>query len=90
MYNDGYSVADPRCLSRILIFIHPRSYNNKKRGEISCLTFFVATNFTKLKIISFSKKHQIPDPEPQHWEDSRKQELYTGYKSSLWIRIQAF
>jgi hypothetical protein len=36
------SVADPLCLSRILIFIYPGSNNSKKReGEkISCPTFF--------------------------------------------------
>jgi hypothetical protein len=45
-------------LSRILIFIHPGSriqkQKTKEKGErISCPTFFVATNITKLKIILF-------------------------------------
>jgi hypothetical protein len=62
------SVADPGYLSRILIFTHSGSRISdpgsripdpktatKERGEkkISCQTFFVATNFTKLKIILF-------------------------------------
>jgi hypothetical protein len=41
------SVADPGCLSRILIFVHLAS--RKK----FVATFFVATNITKLKIILF-------------------------------------
>jgi hypothetical protein len=51
------SVADPGCLSRILIFTHPGSRIQKqqqKRGvkkNLLSLTFFVATNFTKLHII---------------------------------------
>jgi hypothetical protein len=54
------SVADPGCLSRILIFTHSGSRIQKqqqKRGvkKICCQTFFVATNFTKLKIILFFK-----------------------------------
>ncbi len=57
------SVADPGCLSRVLIFTHPGSRipdpktatTKKDRGEknnlLSYCTFYVATNFTKLKII---------------------------------------
>jgi hypothetical protein len=49
------SVADPGCLSRILIFTHPGSRipdpkaATKERGEkeIVVMPFFVATNFTK-------------------------------------------
>ncbi len=46
--------------SRILIFTHSGSQIQKqqqKRGvkKISCQTFYVATNFTKLKIILFFK-----------------------------------
>ncbi len=44
--------------SRILIFTHPRSKNSNKREgwkKVSCHTFFVAINFTKLKIILFLK-----------------------------------
>jgi hypothetical protein len=41
-----YSVANPECLSRIQIFIHPGSIpltTTKEEGEkkICCLTFFV-------------------------------------------------
>jgi hypothetical protein len=42
--------------SWILIFTHPGSKNSNKREEgekTCCHTFFVATNFTKLKIILF-------------------------------------
>ncbi len=54
----GTSVADPGCLFRILIFTHPGSRIQKqqqKRGvkKICCHTFFVATNFAKVNIISF-------------------------------------
>jgi hypothetical protein len=59
-YSKG-SVADPGCLSRILIFTHPRSLSlipdpktaTKARGEkkFFAIPFYVATNFTKLKII---------------------------------------
>jgi hypothetical protein len=50
------SVADPGCLSRILIFTHPGSRIQKqqqKRGEkkLVVIPFYVATNFTKLNII---------------------------------------
>jgi hypothetical protein len=52
------SVADPGCLSRILIFTHPGSRISdpktatKERGEKNLIiTFNVAINFTKLKII---------------------------------------
>ncbi len=51
----GSSVADPGCLSRILIFTHPGSWipdpkiAPKERSEkICCLTFFVGANFTKI------------------------------------------
>ncbi len=55
------SVADPGCLSRILIFTHPGSRISdpktaiKDRGEkyFFVKPFFVATNFTKLTIILF-------------------------------------
>ncbi len=68
-----FSVADPGCLSRILIFTHPGSRisdpgsqipdlgsripdpktGRKERGEKIFFVkhFFVATNFTKCKII---------------------------------------
>jgi hypothetical protein len=57
------SVADPVCLSRILIFTHPGSRipdpktATKERGEkkLVVIPFFVASNFTKLKIILFLK-----------------------------------
>jgi hypothetical protein len=45
------SVADPGCLSRILIITHPGSKNSNWREwwkKISCHTCFVAINFTKL------------------------------------------
>ncbi len=53
------SVADPGCLSRILIFTHPGSRipdpktSTKERGEkkFVVITFYVAMNFTKLHII---------------------------------------
>jgi hypothetical protein len=49
----GTSIADPGCLSRILIFFHRGSNNNnKERGEqFLVLTFCVAINFNKWKII---------------------------------------
>jgi len=57
------SVADPGCLSRKLIFNHPRSPDlgsriqkqQQKRNEkkkFGVIPFFVATNFPKLQIIS--------------------------------------
>jgi hypothetical protein len=56
------SVVDPVCLSWILIFIRPGSQipdptRATKGGsnKICCLTFSVATNFTKLKIIIFEQ-----------------------------------
>jgi hypothetical protein len=56
------SVADPGCLSRILIFVHPGSRipnpgsknSNKREGwkkYYLFYLFFVATNITKFKII---------------------------------------
>jgi hypothetical protein len=50
------SVAEPGCLSRILIFTHPGSKNSNKRGgwkKTCCRTvpYCVTTNFTQLKII---------------------------------------
>ncbi len=54
------SVADPGCLSRILIFTHPGSqisdpgskHSKKREGWKKILSyFFVVTNFTKLNII---------------------------------------
>ncbi len=53
MYLVTRSVADPGCLSRILIFIHSGSrirIQQRKRGK-KIVPFYVATNFTKLKII---------------------------------------
>jgi hypothetical protein len=62
---------------QILIFTHPGSKvpglgsrfpdpktSTKERGEkqICCHTFFVATNFTKLKIILFLKKRKKIGP----------------------------
>ncbi len=54
------SVADPVCLSRIPDpdFTHPGSKNSNKRegwNKTYYHTFFVATNFTKLKILLFLK-----------------------------------
>jgi hypothetical protein len=57
------SVADPGCLSRILIITHPGSRipdpktATKERGEKKLVVklLFVATNFTKLNIILFLK-----------------------------------
>jgi hypothetical protein len=57
------SVADPGCLSRILIFTHPGSWildpktATKERGEkkLVVIPFFVAINSTKLKFILFLK-----------------------------------
>jgi hypothetical protein len=64
------SVADPRCLSRILIFTHSGSrildlgsripdpeIATKERGEKKLVVkpFFVVKNFTKLKFILFFK-----------------------------------
>jgi hypothetical protein len=56
--NVKISVADPGCLSRILIFTHPGSRipdpktRTKERGEKKLLSylFFVGKNFTKLQI----------------------------------------
>jgi hypothetical protein len=54
-----FSVADPGCLFRILIFIYPGSRisdptNSNKRGtKLAVLLFSVATNFSKLKITYF-------------------------------------
>ncbi len=52
------SVADPGCLSRILIFTHPRSQisdpgsknSNKREGwkEICCHTYFYSHKFNKI------------------------------------------
>jgi hypothetical protein len=62
-FRDKTSVADPGCLSRILIFTHPGSRIQdripdpktaiKERGEkkFDVIPFYVATNFTKLYII---------------------------------------
>ncbi len=48
-----FSVADPECISWILILFHAdrTSYNNKKGGEgkISRQTFFVVYNFQNIK-----------------------------------------
>jgi hypothetical protein len=64
------SVADPGCLSRILIFTHPGSripdlgsripdpkIATKERGEkkFDVISFYVATNFAKLYIILILK-----------------------------------
>jgi hypothetical protein len=50
-----HNVADPECLARILIIsIAKRDNKNKKGGGKICrLTFFVATNFTNLKLFYF-------------------------------------
>ncbi len=91
------NVADPGCLSGILIFYPSRipdlgsriQKQQQKRGvkKISCYTFFCSHKFHKieyyfifykLKIrkkpipdpgsqIQGSKRHRIPDPDPQHW-----------------------
>jgi hypothetical protein len=59
-------VADPGCLSGILIFTHPGSRipdpktATKERGEKKfVITFYVATNFTKLLIILVLLKKKI-------------------------------
>jgi hypothetical protein len=57
------SVADPGCLSRILIFTHPGSRIQKqlqKRGVNKIFFvkhFFVATNFTKCLFLNCSRKN---------------------------------
>ncbi len=65
---DPDSVADPGCLSRILIFIHPGSWNLvpktalKDMGEkkLVVIPFFGAINFTKLNYSIFKMlKKQI-------------------------------
>jgi hypothetical protein len=63
-----YTVADPRYLSRIPIFIRPGSQildpgsnnkNKKKRGKEHCwLSFLLAKNFTKLKIIFILNRYR--------------------------------
>jgi hypothetical protein len=64
-YSVSNGVADPGCLSRILIFIHPgfripelgsrisKNRKAKERGEKKFVvtSFFLATNITKLKTI---------------------------------------
>ncbi len=57
------SVADPGCLSRIVFFIDSWSriqqqQQNRRRKKISCHSLFVATNFTKFKIILFLNKYR--------------------------------
>jgi hypothetical protein len=55
------SVADPGCLSRILIFTHPGSWIQKQyqkreiEKKICYHTFFGVTNFSKLNIMLFLK-----------------------------------
>jgi hypothetical protein len=57
------SVADPGCLSRILIFTHSESRISDQKTvtkervdkKLVVIPFFGATNFTKLKIILFLK-----------------------------------
>ena len=65
---DPESVADPGCLSRILIFTHPGSWNSvpktalKDRGEkkLVVIPFLGAINFTKLSYTIFKMlKKQI-------------------------------
>jgi hypothetical protein len=58
-----YSVANPECLSRIQIFIHPGSIpltTTKEEGGKKNLLFnlfcVVATNFTKFKTILMSEQ----------------------------------
>jgi hypothetical protein len=51
-----FSVADPGCLSWILILTHPGSINSYKREgrkKLVVIYLYVATNFTKCKIILF-------------------------------------
>ncbi len=51
---DKCSVADPGCLSRILTFTHSGSQNSNKREgwkKFVVIPSYVATNFSKLKII---------------------------------------
>ncbi len=60
-FGGAISVADPGCLSRILIFTHPGSRisdpgsqnSNKREGwkKFFVIPFYLATNFTKLNII---------------------------------------
>jgi hypothetical protein len=61
-HSDSISVADPGCLSRILIFTHsgsriPDPKHQQKRGgkKLVVKPFFLATNFTKLIIILLFK-----------------------------------
>ncbi len=47
----GSSVADPGCLSRILIFIYPGSNNGTKRGggkDVYCPTIFCSHKYQKV------------------------------------------
>ncbi len=57
------SVADPGCLSRILDLgcriLDPKTATKQRGKKISCHTFFVEKNFTKLKIILFLKWWRI-------------------------------
>jgi hypothetical protein len=66
------SVADPECLSRILIFIHPGS-RIQKQPQKSYFIFELVkekiwANFQCLFRIPDpgSKRQRIPDPDPQH------------------------
>ncbi len=89
-------VADPWFLSRILIFFpirisDPGSNNNKKEeGEkiFRCLTFFVAINFTKLKIIYFESLREKFEPVDKEKYFLPKQLLLSsqnmGWGSWLW------
>jgi hypothetical protein len=70
--NEIFSVADPGCLSRILIFTHsgsripdPKSAT-KERGEKKLVVkpFFVATNFCSHKSGIRDPEKPIPDPGP--------------------------
>ncbi len=75
----GSSVAYPECLSWIQIFFHPGSINNKKGlgGKSGWLTFFLAINFLKLKIILFLNRLR-----KKIWTNWRRMELFLPKKLS--------
>ncbi len=57
-----YWVVDPRCLSWILIFFHPRSTKNKKRGGETIFSYlFCSHKFQKIE------KYSIFEKEPKIW-----------------------
>ncbi len=68
---DKISVADPGCLSRIRIFSIPDPHQRiyvfyPKNRKISSGLFILDPDFLPVRIQG-SKRHRIPDPDPQHW-----------------------